>query len=1081
MVDFSFLPTQKKEKKVDTSFLPTQKEKVDTSFLPTQKVEKPKKSFYKKWVEEPFVQPFKSTVAGVYKASAHTAGLLDFYSDKLSSVIGIPETKDSIFETLERDWSKYGKEWEKEGIPGGVMKKVYQGLGEMGWKIPVEYMTATKALGPLGFGAVGAFEAGPQGPKQAAIEAIKGIAMQQTLRGASALPLAIQAPALGGIFAGQTALGGGNIEDIISSGILGVGLSLTGRHPSMQEFLAPYRQKGMQTRINLYRSGRNLFADKLVKKGIPKEKANKFADLYFQYEIGKRGGFQKVSNRDLKQTVNYLTKSETTGLSPDFLKFIQRGQKKPPTGKPIVPQITGSPAPKAPEIIPPKPPTTGVGSAPRGKPIDKPIEAIEINRNYENLKDKWIGEKDWQATKATVESAQLQNQIRQTTGESKYKIKSQAIDKAIQVYIDLKRNPKHLDFYYDKLTLYQKNIVDKSQNLTLEQRQIGDEIAKQYNEVGTIAKEKDLIKNILDNYVSRIWDVEPPKQPTEQLRRFGVKTRHGKARKFETIVEGWANGYKLKVEGATNNLEILKEEIHNTINDKKFLQELTRLKDLEGNSILNTRQLPGYTRVEHPNFKVWKFAGQTDPTDLQGRNFMQTPEGTVLERRGLYSPRHIARNLNNIMGASKLKGIKAIDAITKYNAIIKAWVLQSSLFHHLAFGRSFYLGSTPLKGDKVGDRLIDNIKNLSPRQAYQSGLKSITDLKPEVELLIRNGLTIGKIQDWEENILRQEDTFVGRMLDKYKATKVIKDKINAFREMQAGFLFKQFGAGLKTKAALIELKSELKKHPNLDPNVAAKRVANLMNDDFGGLHLKRMGRNPTTQHIFRLFALAPDWTESNIRSAVKTFKAGQEGNIYRRFWARILTKGILATILANVILHGEKTGEEYAKAWESGRLKWLDVDVTPIYKMFGGDTDARKYFSIIGHFKDPLKFALHPIRSAHYKGSIVYSAIYEAISGEDWAGRTYTTAPELLKTGKTVKYDPFGKRPAPYSQLPSYVIGQIKGTQPVQAQQLINWWAGEQEGFDAIGNSLGLGVRTTYPPKKKGKVFRKKKIKKRRR
>ena len=50
-------------------------------------------------------------------------------------------------------------------------------------------------------------------------------------------------------------------------------------------------------------------------------------------------------------------------------------------------------------------------------------------------------------------------------------------------------------------------------------------------------------------------------------------------------------------------------------------------------------------------------------------------------------------------------------------------------------------------------------------------------------------------------------------------------------------------------------------------------MANLINDDFGGLHLQRMGRNPTWQHILRLFLLAPDWTESNVRTMVKAINA----------------------------------------------------------------------------------------------------------------------------------------------------------------------------------------------------------------
>ncbi|MBU3935426.1 transcription termination factor Rho, partial [Patescibacteria group bacterium] len=41
-----------------------------------------------------------------------------------------------------------------------------------------------------------------------------------------------------------------------------------------------------------------------------------------------------------------------------------------------------------------------------------------------------------------------------------------------------------------------------------------------------------------DNYVARVWDIEG--KGTEQFRKFGVTTKHAKARKLDTIIEGWA-------------------------------------------------------------------------------------------------------------------------------------------------------------------------------------------------------------------------------------------------------------------------------------------------------------------------------------------------------------------------------------------------------------------------------------------------------------------------------------------------------------------------------------------------------------
>ena len=64
--------------------------------------------------------------------------------------------------------------------------------------------------------------------------------------------------------------------------------------------------------------------------------------------------------------------------------------------------------------------------------------------------------------------------------------------------------------------------------------------------------------------------------------------------------------------------------------------------------------------------------------------------------------------------------------------------------------------------------------------------------------------------------------------------------------------------------------------------------------------------------------------------------------------------------------------------------------------------------------------------------------------------------------GKTVAWKFGGTRPLSYEQIPSYVLAQVKQSQPVQVQNLLAWIAGEMEAFDAIANSMGLGVRSTY-------------------
>ncbi len=186
----------------------------------------------------------------------------------------------------------------------------------------------------------------------------------------------------------------------------------------------------------------------------------------------------------------------------------------------------------------------------------------------------------------------------------------------------------------------------------------------------------------------------------------------------------------------------------------------------------------------------------------------------------------------------------------------------------------------------------------------------------------------------------------------------------------------------------------------------------------------------------------------------------------------------------------------YRRQWEEGNLRWLDVDITPLAKAAGAKVERRqrKYFSVLGHFRDPVKFVVHPVKSAKHKSSVLGSFVLEALTGTDWAGRGFTTFSEILgiddkgtykRSGKKSdgstyeEGDPkggqlagqtvsWGNRGAlEYSQIPSFMLAQGKGVLPIQIQNLIGFLAGEMDGFDAVTKSMGLMTATTYPDKEK--------------
>ena len=105
-------------------------------------------------------------------------------------------------------------------------------------------------------------------------------------------------------------------------------------------------------------------------------------------------------------------------------------------------------------------------------------------------------------------------------GKTKYDDEAKNYDKAIQVHIDSKRNPEHITDLYNKLTPEQQKLVDLSQNLPDNIKALTGQIKKSYEDIGFEALESDVIKNVLDNYAGRIWDI--PKEKGTPFRKFGT-------------------------------------------------------------------------------------------------------------------------------------------------------------------------------------------------------------------------------------------------------------------------------------------------------------------------------------------------------------------------------------------------------------------------------------------------------------------------------------------------------------------------------------------------------------------------------
>ncbi|MBF0488406.1 MAG: hypothetical protein HQK98_09620, partial [Nitrospirae bacterium] len=723
----------------------------------------------------------------------------------------------------------------------------------------------------------------------------------------------------------------------------------------------------------------------------------------------------------------------------------------------------------------------------KSKDDEEKLRDKAAKEGFMPIGQKWRGNVDQSEYRNWVLTQNIQNDIKKLAGEKptmfsptgKYGDKSKEIDRALQLYVDMKRNPSDLAAYYSDFTDKQKAEVanmEKWQN-NKQFQEIAKEIEKQYGSKADEALAEGIIKNKLPGggYVNRQY-ADKPYAPD--------RTQH---RKYNTIFEAWAKGGKeLGVEGATNSLRNHHNEIDALIAKKHLIEDLKGAEFQPGQKLLSTTKEEGYKKA--PNaMKTWVRAEGVKSENPEAginetKDLRWDAKGNVEQLKPLYAPGPVADMLDNAFSRSKLKGIRGIDGITAFNAIAKRTILMSNLYHHQAFYREFATVS-----------LSDPIK------AMKDGNTAVMAMNKDVMNLVYHGLTLGRQRlEYEESFWNKDKGKIESLIDKAPIVSAVKDKMKGLYDAQSRWLFETFGQGLKVKAAMLTLERECKRRGiDVPDEQLYKDTAELMNNKFGGLNLEREFRNPTVQHLFRIFALAPDWTESNIRLMGKALMGGsqQEKSMYQRTWGNVIAKGVGATVVANLIMSAfddKSYWERTKQAYDDGHLKVLDVNITPLTRLFGGNENDRKYFRLIGHYADPVKAVLNPLTFLKHKASPLFSMAQSALTGQDWKGQAFTSASELAGTDEKGVYlkntkthnagEPKGgqlaghltkregnKGPIGYGQIPSFLASSATGLMPVQLQALLNYATGEQDGIDTITKSLGIMESSTYnTPKKLG-------------
>ena len=450
-------------------------------------------------------------------------------------------------------------------------------------------------------------------------------------------------------------------------------------------------------------------------------------------------------------------------------------------------------------------------------------------------------------------------------------------------------------------------------------------------------------------------------------KNFSKNSPHFKERIFRGgLLEAVATGRNLKSQDLIETYEKGLTSSNNSLHDRIFLKIAQTL------GLFSRVRVRGYEKVDHPGASWWEKRGTVLGTDLTSKNMewlglsktdggqivdkyktkngewkvtveakytrkanakqtydmseisqlldnsgdensVITPSGVILHRMPFYAPVGLAKNFNNITKTNDLRKSPYFSGLMQVNAVLKMTKLLFSLFHQWAFTRSFLIGG-PF--NFIGG-------TLNAKQAYEQGKNLTRSMSPALEDLIRGGMTLFRVQDFDRELAFKETRW-GRFLASKSETSALAattqkgwKKFLDARDRYNRYLFGIYGSSFKAMAGLGEyrllLLDNTKKLLEMDPDTsekelkglqeiaarttneifdnltedirklknihrnrgkeprqflqkAAEAAGTLANADFGGLNMERMGISSRAADLLRLTFLGPDWTASNVLS-----------------------------------------------------------------------------------------------------------------------------------------------------------------------------------------------------------------------
>lgn len=457
---------------------------------------------------------------------------------------------------------------------------------------------------------------------------------------------------------------------------------------------------------------------------------------------------------------------------------------------------------------------------------------------------------------------------------------------------------------------------DDYSHLTPDEKQAADIHNEFVKEIGSEAKEVDVLGYLKDNFISHVWDLSDKNTASKVERLYPGKasispfTRHSMKRIIETYREGIDMGLKPKVHSLGELISVYGVSMGRAIENARTIEKLKAAVSSTGDKLFP--KLRSFVKQEDGSYKVFehtKHPGMIPAEDISGMG----PSFRKAFKNYAVHP-DIIPALKVAFGSTDMG--TAMRGLTALSYAVKRNNVGISLFHPKALLEA-YVGA----GGSVG---FKPAVDAALARYREEGLGGVVDKVLKGGLEIKSPLEdqLGREQ-FRKSLDKIDDTFtkVNPALGKaIKGYKIVDQKLN-------DFTWSYLHTGMKLATAIRMFESMTLAHPEMAEEEIARQVSAFVNTTFGGINweqaayhvIDRLGTSkfadtlakaagetmgPKGRAILSIAFFAPDWKLSTAAAWLRAMPgagkivAPELAAMHRRY---LLRSALMAMVISNAV------------------------------------------------------------------------------------------------------------------------------------------------------------------------------------